>query len=172
MKKLFLLLLVLTMVFAFAACSAKTASTQPEQTAQTEKAAGTGGTTAGTQKADTVKVTEAVEKAPILVNILFDYNSYTIRTAAQPNLKTVADWLIKSKVKMTLEGHCDERGTNEYNLALGEKRAKAAKDYLKSLGVAGDSLGTISYGEEKPLCTEKNENCWQRNRRVQFVTNK
>jgi peptidoglycan-associated lipoprotein len=172
MKKLFLLLLVLTMVFAFAACSAKTATTQTEQPAQTEKAAGTGGTTASTQKADTVQVKEVVAAAPTFTNILFDYNSYTIRTAAQPNLKTVADWLIKNKTKITLEGYCDERGTNEYNLALGEKRAKAAKDYLKSLGVAGDTLNTISYGEEKPLCTEKNENCWQRNRRVQFVVNK
>lgn len=169
MKKLFLLLLVLTLAFAFAACSAKTASTQPEQTAQTEKAAGTGATTGGTQKADTVKVKEVVEAAPLFLNILFDYDKYDIREASKPNLKTVADWMIKTKSKMTLEGHCDERGTNEYNLALGEKRAQAAKNYLKSLGVSNDALGTISYGEEKPVCTEKNEYCWQKNRRVQFV---
>ena len=70
---------------------------------------------------------------------------------------------------MILEGHCDDRGTNEYNLALGEKRAKSARDYIVSAGVTKKRLDTISYGEEKPLCKEQTEDCWQKNRRVQFV---
>jgi len=68
-----------------------------------------------------------------------------------------------------IEGHCDERGTVEYNLALGAKRAGAAKEYLVALGVAADRLSTISYGEELPLCTDHGEDCWQRNRRAHLV---
>ena len=74
-----------------------------------------------------------------------------------------------TSTKVTVEGHCDERGTVEYNLALGAKRARAAKDYLVALGVSGDRLTTISYGEELPLCHENNESCWQQNRRAHVV---
>ena len=69
----------------------------------------------------------------------------------------------------TIEGHCDERGTNEYNIALGQRRAAAAKDYIVSLGVEDARLRTISYGEERPFCTESDEACWQSNRRAHFV---
>ena len=69
----------------------------------------------------------------------------------------------------TIEGHCDERGTNEYNLALGQRRASGAKDYLVSLGVDGGKLVTISYGEERPFCTDSSEECWAKNRRAHFV---
>jgi peptidoglycan-associated lipoprotein len=68
-----------------------------------------------------------------------------------------------------IEGHCDERGTSEYNLALGAKRAQTAKDYLVNLGVAQQRLSTISYGEELPVCSENNEECWQKNRHDRFV---
>ena len=81
-----------------------------------------------------------------------------------------AEWLKENKRAHTeIEGHCDERGTVEYNLALGAKRAKAVKDYLVSLGVATDRLTTISYGEELPLCRDASEQCYARNRRVHFV---
>ncbi|TAL27750.1 MAG: peptidoglycan-associated lipoprotein, partial [Nitrospirae bacterium] len=87
-----------------------------------------------------------------------------------PTLKVVSDWLVKNKSSnMLLEGHCDERGTNEYNLALGERRAKSTRDYLISSGVGKDRLELISFGEEKPLCKEQNEECWQKNRRAQFI---
>ena len=72
-------------------------------------------------------------------------------------------------VRATVEGHADSRGTNEYNLALGERRAAAARDYLVSLGIAGDRLLAVSKGEEEPVCSENNEACWQRNRRAAFV---
>jgi len=71
--------------------------------------------------------------------------------------------------RLSLEGHCDERGTNEYNLALGDRRAKAVKDYLVSLGVASGRIDVISYGEEKPVCKEQSEDCWAKNRRAHFI---
>jgi peptidoglycan-associated lipoprotein len=72
-------------------------------------------------------------------------------------------------VKVTVEGHCDERGSTEYNLALGDRRAQSAKDYLVSLGIAGDRMQTVSYGKERPFCTTHDEACWHQNRRAHFV---
>ena len=110
------------------------------------------------------------EEPSVLKDVLFDYDKYNIRDDARPVLDTVSSFLKKNgTVNVVIEGHCDERGTNEYNLALGEKRAKAAKDYLTSLGVMPARLSIITYGEEKPLCTEQNETCWQKNRRAHFV---
>ena len=68
-----------------------------------------------------------------------------------------------------VEGHCDERGTNEYNLALGDRRSRAVRDYLVALGIGSNRIETISYGEEKPVCAEKTEECWAKNRRAHFV---
>jgi peptidoglycan-associated lipoprotein len=105
----------------------------------------------------------------------FDYDKSDIRADAQTaltqdaaTLKTViADF---PSAVLTLEGHCDERGSAEYNQALGDRRASAAKDFLVQLGVPADKLKTISYGKERPQCTEQNESCWQKNRRVHFST--
>lgn len=106
----------------------------------------------------------------IFRDVLFDYDKYDIRDDARPALDAVATYLGKNKgINIVVEGHCDDRGTNEYNLALGEKRAKAAKNYLASLGVAADRMIVITFGEEKPLCTAQNESCWQQNRRAHFV---
>lgn len=104
---------------------------------------------------------------------LFDFDKYDIRPDTRAVLDSVAAWLNKHKdINVRIEGHCDDRGTNEYNLALGEKRAKAAKNYLISQGVAPMRMGSISYGEEKQLCTGQNEACWQSNRRAHFVVTK
>ncbi|MEW6410116.1 MAG: peptidoglycan-associated lipoprotein Pal [Nitrospirota bacterium] len=112
----------------------------------------------------------AVEEAPALKDIHFDFDKYNIRDDAKPVLEKNAEWLIKNKnVKIQIEGHCDERGTSEYNMGLGERRAKSTKDYLVKLGVDANRITTISYGKERPLCTEKNEACWQKNRRSHFV---
>lgn len=101
---------------------------------------------------------------------LFDFDKYDIRPDARPVLESIAAWMNKNrKSNVTIEGHCDERGTNEYNLALGEKRAKAARDYLVSLGISSSRMNFITYGEERPFCREKNENCWQLNRRAHFI---
>ena len=103
-------------------------------------------------------------------NIHFDYDKYVIRDDAKPVLKSVSDYLLKNSAhKALIEGHCDERGTSEYNLGLGDRRAKSAKDYLVSLGIPSARIETISYGKEKPLCNESTEECWAKNRRDQFV---
>jgi len=108
-----------------------------------------------------------------LKDVLFDYDKYDIRADAKEVLDSTMAWFIKNKpLNIVIEGHCDERGTNEYNLALGEKRANAVKNYLIANGVVPARISTISYGEEKPLCSEQNEECWQRNRRAHFVATK
>lgn len=103
-------------------------------------------------------------------DILFDYDKYDIRDEGKQTLKNVADYLRKNaSQKVLIEGHCDDRGTSEYNLALGDRRAKSAKDYLVSLGVPSSRIDIISYGKEKPACTEHSEGCWAKNRRDHFV---
>ncbi len=103
----------------------------------------------------------------------FDYDKSDIRDDARQALTGDADVLKKvfgsdTQIAVTVEGHCDERGSAEYNLALGDRRANAAKEFLVQLGVSGDRLKTISYGKEKPVCTDADESCYQRNRRAHF----
>ena len=96
----------------------------------------------------------------------FDLDKADIRADARDALSKTAQFLRSyPQVKVVLEGHCDERGSTEYNLALGDRRAQAAKDFLVSLGVAADRMQTVSYGKERPFCTDHNEACWQQNRR-------
>jgi peptidoglycan-associated lipoprotein len=100
----------------------------------------------------------------------FDFDKADIRTDARDALSKTAEFLRSyPQVKVIVEGHCDERGSTEYNLALGDRRAQSAKDFLVSLGVAADRMQTVSYGKEKPFCTEHNEECWQQNRRAHFT---
>ena len=100
----------------------------------------------------------------------FAYDSYELDGSARDVLTRNVDWLRQnSRAKVELEGHCDSRGTIEYNLALGAKRAKSVKDYLSAQGVGADRVSTISYGKELPLCQEESEPCWARNRRVHSV---
>lgn len=105
-----------------------------------------------------------------LQTVYFDYDKYTIRSDARGSLKANASWL-KSNPGATIqvEGHCDERGTIEYNLALGERRANAAKNYLVRMGIDSSRLSTISYGEERPSATGSEESAWSQNRRAEFV---
>jgi peptidoglycan-associated lipoprotein len=96
----------------------------------------------------------------------FAYNEYNIQDSDKGTLQKQATWLSKyPSVQITIEGHADERGTREYNLALGARRANSVKEFLASLGVSGSRLQTVSYGKERPLCTESNEDCWAQNRR-------
>src|SRR5712692_9053543 len=100
----------------------------------------------------------------------FDYDKADIRPDAREALSTTAEFLKNyPQLKVTIEGHCDERGSTEYNLGLGDRRANAVKQYLSSLGIAADRLSTVSFGKEKPFCMESNETCWQQNRRGHFV---
>jgi len=105
-----------------------------------------------------------------LRDVHFDFDKSEIKPEAARILDSNADWLrTNGDYIVLIEGHCDERGTNEYNLALGERRARAAMDYLTSKGIAGNRLQIISYGEERPLCHDHNEACWARNRRDHFL---
>ncbi len=100
----------------------------------------------------------------------FDYDKADIRPDARTALSKTADFLkANTRFKVTIEGHCDERGSTEYNLGLGDRRASAVKQYLVSLGVSADRLSTVSFGKEKPFCMESAEACWQQNRRGHFV---
>ena len=138
----------------------------------------------GTQDA-TARVT--VEAAPVqavsqtdeemfaanVKDVFFDYDSYAIRGDAQQQIASSAAFLKQhANWKFTIEGHCDERGSTEYNLALGTSRAEAVKSALTQAGIAADRVKTISYGKEKPFCNEHTEECWQQNRRAHFVYQK
>ncbi len=162
----------------------------PETIAYTLTAAGPGGNTTATA---TVTVTGPLPPPPItdnrgtprpsslseavsdLKDILFDYDSNNIRDDSRNALASDADSLKRifnqfPSATINVEGHCDERGSAEYNLGLGDRRATAARDYLVQLGVPADRLKTISYGKERPVCTESDDSCWQRNRRAHFST--
>ena len=96
----------------------------------------------------------------------FDFNKYSVLDTDKDVLKKQADWLSKfPEVKVTIEGYADERGTREYNLALGARRANAVKEFLVSVGISSARVETISYGKEKPICTDSTEECWAQNRR-------
>ena len=116
------------------------------------------------------KTVEQLNAERPLAEVFFDFDMSVVRPDAQPILQKNADYLRRwPSVRVSVEGHADSRGTNEYNLALGERRAAAVRDYMVSLGIAGDRILAVTRGEESPVCTEENEACWQRNRRGAFV---
>jgi peptidoglycan-associated lipoprotein len=182
MKSVKFVVFTLVLVFAFGlvACQ-KRAATKADTAPQVEPQA--------VEKKDQEKVTEskidskvesvdvkdkdgqyAESKESMFSDILFDYDKYDVADTYKPVLKSVSSWMAKNtSARLSIEGHCDDRGTNEYNLALGDRRAKAVKDYLVSLGVASDRINVISYGEERPLCSEQTEACWAKNRRAHFT---
>ncbi|MDA8432332.1 MAG: peptidoglycan-associated lipoprotein Pal [Nitrospiraceae bacterium] len=177
MKKL--LVVFALVAFAAAGCAQK-AVTKPEaeKTTEQKEAAEKAPEKVTEQKTAAKESVTSMEKETtgmeetegLFKDLLFDFDKYDVKDEYKPELKSIAEWMTKhAGAKLSIEGHCDERGTNEYNLALGDKRAKAVKDYLVSLGVPSDRLETISYGEEKPLCTEHTEDCWAKNRRAHFV---
>src|SRR5919198_23377 len=110
------------------------------------------------------------EEDGILKDVHFAYDSYELDGGARDALTRNVDWLRQnSRARIEVEGHCDSRGTIEYNLALGAKRAKTVKDYLMAQGISAERVSTISYGKELPLCHEENDTCWARNRRAHSV---
>jgi peptidoglycan-associated lipoprotein len=165
-------------LLAFFGCSTTKPEAQPQATAQpSEKAPETKGL-AKAPPSQSSSLEQLQKGAAIgtpgsspLKDAYFDFDKYDLRTEARSTLKSNADWLKQNPtVTVEIEGHCDERGTADYNMALGAKRAQAAKDYLTTLGIDAQRLSTISYGQELPVCTEHNEDCWQKNRHDRFVT--
>lgn len=155
-----------------------TASVTPAQsTTYTAIATGPGGSATATARV-TVSIPAAAAPAarqPSLEELFtkevqdafFDYDKAAIRGDARSALSKTAEFLRSyPQVAIVIEGHCDERGSAEYNVALGDRRSDAAKDFLVSQGVAGDRIQTVSYGKERPFCTQESEGCWQQNRRA------
>ncbi|MGB9907327.1 MAG: peptidoglycan-associated lipoprotein Pal [Candidatus Saccharicenans sp.] len=179
MKKFLVLFLTVILVLAFAAsCKKKAKEVPPPPPPQAQ------------EQPRVEKVEEPVIKEPVLTEeeifmkktleeinqekplamIHFDYDKYNIRPDAVPVLEANARWLKKfPTVKILIEGHCDERGTEEYNLSLGEKRAKSTMEYLMSLGISADRIRIISYGKSQPLDPGHEETAWAKNRRAQFL---
>jgi peptidoglycan-associated lipoprotein len=124
---------------------------------------------AAAEAAEAAAMQDAMRAADNLGRIYFDFDQYTLTATAKSQLASNAKLLKAApSVKVQIEGHCDERGSDEYNLALGEKRALATKDFLGSLGVANDRMSIISYGEEMPLDPANTEEAWAKNRRAEF----
>jgi peptidoglycan-associated lipoprotein len=115
---------------------------------------------------------DRLESQGLLGDVFYDFDKYDLRPEARERLAKNAEFLNSTEgrdLQLTIEGHCDERGTNEYNIALGQNRSDSALDYIISLGVDRSRFRTISYGEERPFCTESTDACWQKNRRARFV---
>ena len=113
----------------------------------------------------------AGNRIPELATVYFEYDSFALNSSSRGTLDAAAEWLKANPNQyLQVEGHCDERGTTEYNLALGERRAGSVKDYLIGAGVPSAQLSIISYGEERPAIQGSSESAWSQNRRVEFVT--
>lgn len=168
-----LLVLLVSAMFALslAACSSDKAADLP-QTDPTTTEDTTTQTNTDVEDTQTPVVEDTTEPEPIpeLDDIFFAFDKSDLSSDSKRRLENNAKKLKDAmSVSLTIEGHCDERGTNAYNLALGERRAKAARDYLASLGVATSRMTTISYGEERPFATGHTEQAWSLNRRAHFV---
>lgn len=158
--------IVMAYFFLFlAGCSGKKASEQEMVLEQDPAAMGS----AESLESQTTGIMEGRTSGPMLP-VYFDFDDYSIRSDQQPRIQVNADFLKKEEgVKIRVEGNCDPKGTREYNLALGEKRALSAKKYLINLGVSPDRITTVSFGEEKILLHGHDEMAWAQNRRDDFV---
>lgn len=171
---------ILAALILFTGCQKKATRPVEAPTQPTQQQPETGQQPGTTEKISEKKVESVTSsdiaseyaegKEGMFADIMFEYDKYDVKESYKSELQAVAEWMTKnSSAKVSIEGHCDERGTNEYNLALGDRRAKAVRDYLVSLGVPSSRIETISYGEEKQVCTEQSEECWVKNRRAHFV---
>ncbi len=179
-NKHFLLLgvIVLLSVFALWGCPKKSeVSTAPETPKETAPAAEPAPSKEPVQKPSPTESMEeaaareaAAAAAAGMHPIYFDFDQSVIRNDARDVLKANAEWLKSHpNAKVRIEGNCDERGAKEYNQALGQRRAASAKKYLVDLGISAKRISLVSYGKEKPICSESTEGCWQKNRRDDLV---
>jgi peptidoglycan-associated lipoprotein len=175
------LLMILPVMFFTASCAKKVVQseplppTQPEVSKATDRSAEKA-EQAGQLQEDRLRAEadarEAAGTAFVDENIHFAFDSAVLSEQAQQILNSKADYLrTNSSVTVTVEGHCDDRGTNDYNIALGERRAESVKNFLVDLGISTNRLNTTSYGEERPIAMGQNEASWAKNRRAQFVIN-
>ena len=167
------LLMVAGMAVALAACSSTDKATDVGQVTTGEQTAMTTTPTTDTSATNPYGPTPGSQQ-DLVVNIgdrvFFGYDHYDISAEAQTILKAQADWMAKyPNVNLSIEGHCDERGTREYNLALGERRANSVKNYLTGLGVSAARIHTVSYGKERPAVVGSNAEAWAQNRRAVSV---
>ena len=147
----------------------------PKDTADTSGSGSTGTFNSTTSSSEGESITPGSQE-DLIVNVgdrvFFDYDSFDLDSDAQELLQDQAAWLKQhSSVSVTIEGHCDERGTREYNLALGEKRAQAVKNHLVGLGISSSRLATVSYGKERPAVVGSNDAAWSQNRRSVATVN-
>jgi len=154
-----LLFVLFAFLIAGAACTPKKQVRKPLEVTPAEEEA--------TAEELNIRGTEFTN-IPELAMIRFEFDQFDLSAEARNSLAKNADYLKhNAKLGILSEGHCDEKGTTEYNLALGQKRAKTVRDYYVRLGIKPKRIGTLSYGEEKPLCAESTEECWVKNRRVE-----
>jgi peptidoglycan-associated lipoprotein len=182
MKKTMIVMMVLAFalgsVFTLASCAKKVGKVEEPM----KPAATTAAPAAPAPMAPAAPSTKPVEDATAMrqaiqafesTHIYFDFDKSDIKAEAKPVLEKKAEFLrANTQYKVTIEGNCDERGTNEYNMALGDRRAKAAMKYLNALGISANRMSTISYGEEKPADPGHNEAAWAKNRRDEFKLSK
>lgn len=177
MKRVLLPITLLSLVLLAAGCASKTATEQEFPPRVDTQATPPATTDLSRQPAPLGVGSQGVQSGPVadhqavsgLSRIHFEYNQFTLDDAARGVLEKNATYLkANAGGKVIIEGHCDDRGSDEYNLALGERRAMAAKSYLVSLGIPAERLATISYGEEQPLVTAASEEGWAQNRRAEF----
>jgi len=178
MKKLIIYALAIILVFSFAVACKKKPKEVPPPPPQTQEQPRVEKVEAPVVQEPQLseeelflqKSLDQINREKPLGTVYFDYDRAVIRDDARATLDANAAWMKKFRsAKILVEGHCDERGTEEYNLALGEKRAKAAQDYLLSTGVGSDRIRIISYGKSQPLNPGHDEGAWQMNRRAQFL---
>lgn len=184
--KLLACIVLVGVVFLIAGCGKKQISSEPYGTESAEEARRRAEeeamrkNKAGIGEEDLQSAKDREERARMMLSeerkafenedIYFPYDSAALMPEAQEILRKKAAWLQENPTaKVTIEGHCDERGTNEYNLALGEARAQSTKNYLIDLGISASRVSTISYGEERPLDPTSSEEAWAKNRRAHFV---
>lgn len=171
-----------SLVTTFAAALLLAACSTPSEEASTTSGSGSSGTgttqqsTTGGTDSQTIPGPGAGTQEELTVEVgdrvFFDFDKYNIRADQRGTVEALAAWLdTNPSVTLTIEGHCDERGTREYNLALGERRANSVRDYLVALGINPGRLTTVSYGEERPAVLGSNDSAWAQNRRGVFVVN-
>ncbi len=170
-KSLYVLALFMMIVgLGLTGCQPKATTTDMAGTASGTDAAAPGGDRGGITEASLGDTAALAATAESIKDVYFDYDQFTVRGDARGVLKTNADILSSDMAStITIEGHCDDRGSGEYNIALGQRRAESVQKYLVNLGVSPGRINIVSFGKEKPFCNDSNEACWQSNRRAHFV---